>query len=229
MALNVIVSYDDTDNDHDALMLGRVLAEAGATLTLAYVRHTTQSQRSREELEEHEAEALLERGARWLDDLDVDHRVIVSASTGEGLKWLAEQEEADIVVFGSDYRTSPGRVAPQRSAQTLLDGGPAAVAIAPANYRADRNPRILSVGVRAIPGDDAAIETARSLADRLDATVTRDERHVDLLVVGSRAEAPEGRVMLSSQAQNEIENATAPVLVVGRGVALHFAAPIYVS
>jgi nucleotide-binding universal stress UspA family protein len=229
MALNVIVSYDDTDNDHDALMLGRVLAEAGANLTLAYVRHTTHSQRSREELEEHEAEALLERGARWLDDLDVDHRVIVSGSTGEGLKWLAEQEEADIVVFGSDYRTSPGRVAPQCSAQTLLECGPAAVAIAPANYRADRSPSILSVGVREIPGDDAAIETARSLAERFDATVTRDERHVDLLVVGSRAEAPEGRVMLSSQAQNEIENSTAPVLVVARGVALHFAAPIYVS
>jgi nucleotide-binding universal stress UspA family protein len=229
MTLNAIVSYDDTDNDHDALMLGRVLAEAGATVTLAYVRHTTQSQRSREELAEHEAEALLERGARWLDDLDVDHRVVVSGSTGEGLKWLAEQEEADIVVFGSDYRTPPGRVAPQRSAQTLLEGGPAAVAIAPANYRADRHPRILSVGVRAIPGDDAAIETARSLAERLDATVTRDERHVDLLVVGSRAEAPQGRVMLSSQAQNEIERATAPVLVVARGVELHFAAPIYVS
>ena len=64
MAPKTIVSYDDTLNDHDALALGRVLAEAGAELQLAYVRHTTQSQRSREELEEHEAEALLERGAR---------------------------------------------------------------------------------------------------------------------------------------------------------------------
>src|SRR5205807_2477895 len=135
MTLNAIVSYDDTDNDHDALMLGRVLAEAGANLTLAYVRHATQSQRSREELEEHEAEALLERGARWLGDLEANHRVVVSASTGEGLKWLAEQEEADVVVFGSDYRTPPGRVAPQHSAQCLLECGPSAVAIAPANYR----------------------------------------------------------------------------------------------
>ena len=32
MSLNAIVSYDDTSNDHDALMLGRVLAEAGARL-----------------------------------------------------------------------------------------------------------------------------------------------------------------------------------------------------
>src|SRR5947209_376845 len=96
-----IISYDDTLNDHDALALGRLLGRAGAELMLAYVRHTTQAQRSREELEEHEAWALLQRGARWLDDLDVERRVIVSASTGTGLRWLAEHEGADIVVFGS--------------------------------------------------------------------------------------------------------------------------------
>jgi nucleotide-binding universal stress UspA family protein len=203
-------------------MLGRVLAEAGAQLTLAYVRHTTQSERAREELEEHEAEALLERGAGWLGDIEAERRVIVSASTGDGLKWLAEQEEADIVVFGSDYRTAAGHVAPQHSAQTLLEGGPAAVAIAPANYRSDRAPRINAVGVLAVPGDDDAIATARELAERLGARVTRDEREVDLLVVGSRMEAPEGRVMVTAQAQNEIENATAPVLVVPRGVTIHF-------
>src|SRR5881227_612460 len=123
MAPKAIVSYDDTLNDQDALTLARVLADAGASLTLAYVRHTTQTEHTREELEEHEAEALLERGARWLDAIDVERRVVVSASTGEGIKWLAEQEEADIVVFGSDYRTPPGHVAPQRSADKLLEGG----------------------------------------------------------------------------------------------------------
>src|SRR5436190_15725179 len=70
MATKAIISYDDTPNDHDALMLGRVLAEAGVELTLAYVRHTTQAERRREELEEHEAHGLLERGARWLDGID---------------------------------------------------------------------------------------------------------------------------------------------------------------
>jgi nucleotide-binding universal stress UspA family protein len=221
-----IISYDDTLNDHDALMFGRVLAEAGASITLAYVRHTTQARADREELEEHEAEDLLERGARWLGDLDVSRRIVVSASTGEGLKWLAEQEDADIVVFGSDYRTAAGHVAPQHSTQTLLEGGPAAVAIAPANYRSARELQIRRIGVLADPGDDAAIETARELADQLHAALTRDERQVDLLIVGSRSEAPVGRVMVTAQAQNAIENSTAPVLVVARGVALHFAAPV---
>jgi nucleotide-binding universal stress UspA family protein len=223
---DAIVSYDDTLNDHDALMLGRVLAEAGASLTLAYVRHTTQAEHTREELEDHEAQALLERGARWLDDIDVERRVIVSASTGEGLKHLAEEEEADIVVFGSDYRTSPGHVLPQKSAQALLEGGTAAVAIAPANYRSNREPQIHRIGILAAPGDDSTIETARNLAERFDATLTRDERQVDLLVVGSRSEAPEGRVMISAQTQNAIENSTAPVLVLARGVTLEFRAPL---
>jgi nucleotide-binding universal stress UspA family protein len=229
MAPNAIISYDDTLNDHDALMLGRVLAAAGAQLTLAYVRHTTQSERSREELAEHEAETLLERGARWLDQADVARRVIVSASTGEGLRWLAEQEDADIVVFGSDYRTAAGHVAPQHSTQTLLEGGPAAVAIAPANYRSHRTPRISTVGVLPNSGDDAAIDTARELAESFGATLSTAERGVDLLVVGSRSEAPEGRVMITAQAQNAIENATAPVLVVARAVRLRFALPVAVS
>jgi nucleotide-binding universal stress UspA family protein len=226
MAPKAIVSYDDSLNDHDALMLGRVLADAGASLTLAYVRHTTQAQRDREELEEHEAEALIERGARWLGDIEVARRVVVSASTGEGLKWLAEQEDADIVVFGSDYRTAAGHVSPQHSTQTLLEDGPAGVAIAPANYRSDRTREIRRIGLLADPGDDAAIQTARELAEQFEATLTRDERLVDLLVVGSRSEARQGRVMITAQAQNAIENSTAPVLVVPRGVAIRFATPI---
>jgi nucleotide-binding universal stress UspA family protein len=222
MAVKAIVSYDDTLNDHDALMLGRALAEADVELTLAYVRHTTQDEREREQLEDHGAQALLERGARWLDDLDVERRVVVSASTGEGLARLAEEEEADIIVFGSDYRTAAGHVAPQRSTQTLLEHGPAALAIAPANYRSLREPRIGVVGLLAAPGDDAAIATGRSLAARFDARLTRDERHVDLLLVGSRIEAADGRVMITAQAQNAIENARCPVLVLPRGVEIEF-------
>jgi nucleotide-binding universal stress UspA family protein len=226
MAPKTIVSYDDTLNDHDALALGRLLSHAGAELELAYVRHTTQAERSREELEEHEAEALLERGARWLDDLDVPRRVLVSGSTGEGLAWLAEHEDAQIIVFGSDYRTAAGHVQPGTSAQHLIEGGPAALAVAPANYRSEREPLIRTIGLIASPGDDAAIETARGLAEAFGATVTRDESRVDVLVVGSRPEAPQGRVMVTAQAEDAIENATAPVLIVPRGVPVRFGAAV---
>jgi nucleotide-binding universal stress UspA family protein len=222
MAPKVIVSYDDTQNDRDALTLGRVLAEAGAELTLAYVRHFTQFRPEAEELAEHEAQALLERGTRWLQDLSVERRVILSASTGEGLGRLAEQEQADIIVFGSDYRTGAGHVSIGRSAQTLLERGPAALAFAPSMFHARAGGEVRTVGVLPGSADEAAIETAFSLAGQWGATVVDRERGVDLLVVGSRPETPHGRVTISSRSQNAIQEATVPVLVVARGAALRF-------
>lgn len=222
MTPKAIVSYDDTPNDHDALMLSQVLAEAGVELMLTYVRHATEDEREREELEEHEAEALLERGARILGDLEVSRRVVLNGSTAEGLAWVAEQEEAQIIVFGSDYRTAAGHVSPQKSTQTLLDGGPAAIAIAPANYRSERARTFGRLGLITWPDDQAVSAAASDLGQILGARVARDEPHVDLLIVGSRPEAPEGRVVISSAAQNAIEEATSPVLVVPRGASLRF-------
>jgi nucleotide-binding universal stress UspA family protein len=216
MAPHAIISYDDTPSDQDALVLGHLLADAGARLTLAYVRHTREG-------DECAAHDLLERGALWLDDVvGVERRVVVSASTGEGLRWLATQDDADVVVFGSDYRTAAGHVCPGRSAQTLLESGPAALAIAPADYRRHRDDELRTVGLLAEPGDDAALETARALAETFGAIVTRDEPRVDVLVVGSRHEAPEGRVLISSQTANAVEQATCPVLIVARGAPIEF-------
>jgi nucleotide-binding universal stress UspA family protein len=224
MGPKAIVSYDDTLNDHDALALGRVLAGFGAELELAYVRHTVQADRSREELDQGQAEALLERGARWLDNLDVSRRVVLSASTGEGLAWLAADENADIVVFGSDYRTAAGHVDPGTSARRLLEGGTAAVAIAPANYRSHRDVTIRTVGV--LDGDPAARQTANEIADRLGAlVVSAPAAKIDFLVVSSRPEGSQGHVMISAQATNAIESATVPVLVVPRGTPVRFAVP----
>jgi nucleotide-binding universal stress UspA family protein len=222
MTPRAIISYDDTQNDHDALALGRVLGDAGAKLTLAYVRHATQGRPDREQLAHHEAEALLERGSVWLDDPDVERRVVMSPSTSEGLSWLATQVRADVIVFGSDYRTRNGYVAIGRSAQALLENGLTALALAPANYAAAAQREVGTIGVLAGSADEAAIETAFALAGRLGAKVTDGNRGVGLLVVGSRPEARDGRVMITSAAQNAIEEANSPVLVVGRGVPLNF-------
>ena len=66
MATKIIVSYDGTDNDLDALALGRVLGGAGASLALAYVRHSHEVESGRERLAEGDAKALLEQGAAAL-------------------------------------------------------------------------------------------------------------------------------------------------------------------
>src|SRR6266540_7341562 len=156
----IIVSYDDTDNDRDALGLGRSLGELGGDISLAYVRHTQQPDSSREALEEKDAEELLEHGVEALGDDKTPRHVVVHASTGTGLWELAESEKADVIVFGSDYRTASGAVMPGTSAQKMLTGGPVAVAIAPAGYR-NRDGEIKTIGVLTEEdGDDAPVQTA---------------------------------------------------------------------
>src|SRR5689334_16178210 len=116
MSSNVIISYDGTPNDDDALALGRMLAPAGFTPALAYVRHAREFDPSREEIAQHDAEQRLERGTALLGDPDIKRHVVLGASTGDALAQLAETEGAAMIVFGSDYRTPPGRVEPGTSA-----------------------------------------------------------------------------------------------------------------
>lgn len=222
MTTHAIVSYDDTPNDRDALALGSLLQEAGARLTLGYVRHATHAQPDRERLAAHEAEALLERGAASLGDLTVDRRVVISPSTGEGLGRLADEIDADLVVFGSEYRTGAGHVAVGRSAERLLENGTVAIAIAPAAYAAVPGVRPARIGVLPGTAEEAAVSTARALAARLDTEAVDSARHVGLLVVGSRPEARDGHVILTSAARRAIEDATVPVLVVARSAELRF-------
>jgi nucleotide-binding universal stress UspA family protein len=226
MTPRIIVSYDDTDNDRDALALGRLLAHGGADLSVAYVRHAHQDNPSREAQSEKEAEALLERGAESIGAPDLERHVVMNASTGDGLLELAQREKADLVVFGSDYRTAPGNVIPGTSAQRLLRGGRVAVAVAPADLRSRSSVSVSRIGVLADEGDDAPETTARSLAAALGASVNDDpDEPADLVVVGSREGAPEGRVELSAAAGYAVETATTPVIAVPRGKPVPLAEP----
>jgi nucleotide-binding universal stress UspA family protein len=219
MALKIIVSYDDTDNDRDALALGRLLAINGAQLSLAYVRHSAGGA-----LDQKEAEELLARGAESVGTPDMPRHVVVNAGTSVGLGELAEKEQADVIVFGSEYRTAQGLVKPGISAHKLLLGGPAAIAVAPAGLREHPSVSVNTVGVIA-EGDEAARATADSLAEALGASVVEfSGQRVDLLVVGSRPESPQGKVTLSASSDYAVEAANYPVIVIPRGVALDFGA-----
>lgn len=217
---NVIISYDGTYNEDDAVALGRVFAEAGAEVSLAYVRHVAEAETSREILAQHEAEALLERGAVLLGDRDIERHVVTDRSTPSGLRALAERIGGDAVVFCSDSHTAKGHVAVGNSARRLLEGGPVAVAIAPAGFAKSAPDGVGRIGV---VGDGSAHATAESLAAALGGeVVTADRQELDALVVGSRPEAEQGRVSISAASENLIENATCPVLVVAHGSALSF-------
>jgi nucleotide-binding universal stress UspA family protein len=227
MSANIIISYDGTYNEDDAVALGRVFAEAGASVSLAYVRHSPEAETSREILAQHEAEALLERGAELLGDPDTQRHVVTDRSTPEGLSVLAERIGADAIVFCSDSHTAKGHVAVGNSAQRLLNGGRTAVAIAPAGLAGSADARVRRVSVA---GDGSAHDTAQALARALGAELSSaGGQDAGLLVVGSRPEAEEGRVSLSAASENLIEIATSPVLVVARGSALSFGGVAAVS
>ena len=222
MAPKVIISYDGTDNDRDALALGKLFGEAGAPLELADVRHAQEEESRQEALAQAAAEALLTEGANSLGNPELPRHVVLSASTGEGLSALATEEGADIVVFGSEYRTTRGHLQPGTSAQRMLEGGPVAVAIAPAGvHDGGLGPKV--VGAIGEVGDRSPLETAASLADRLGAEVAeKADSEVDLLVVGSQPLAAPGRVAMTAAAQYVVETSRCPVLVLARGKTVRF-------
>jgi nucleotide-binding universal stress UspA family protein len=114
-------------------------------------------------------------------------------------------------------------VLPGTSASYLLQGGPVAVAIAPAGMHETPNGNIATLGEVSEPGDWSARETAHALAAALGAEMAPQADYaVDLLVVGSQAGALVGRVVISAAAQYIIENARCPVLVVPRGERVQF-------
>ncbi len=220
MSTDIIVSYDGTPNDDDALALGRIFAAAGARLALAYVRHSREFDPRREQIAQHDAERRLDQGAALLDQPDVPRHVVVSASTGEGLARLAEEEQATMIVFGSDYRTTPGHVEPGTTAQHLLEGGAIAIAVAPAGMRAGSDAGISTIAVSPPDGDGAVQETATGLAGKLGATLLDPGRSADLVLVGSQDGAPEGRIALSGATRTQLDSVRSAVLVLPRGKSL---------
>jgi nucleotide-binding universal stress UspA family protein len=221
MSSELIVSYDGTPNDDDALALGRLLARTGASLALAYIRHSHEFDPAREELAQHDASRRLEQGAAWLGEPDIPKHVVFSGSTGEGLEQLAESEQAAAIVFGSDYRTAPGRAEPGTSAERILDGGAVAIGVAAAGLRRVGDAGLASIAVA--PGSDGAAEqTAGALAAKLGASVVElGSSPVDLIVVGSQPGAPAGRITLSGATRTMLNSAArGSVLVVPAGVPL---------
>lgn len=228
-ATKIIVSYDGTNNEDDAIALGRILASAGGEVALAYVRHSHEPESEREALAQNEAESLLERGAALLGSSDVQRHVVADRSTPEGLRALAERTGAGLVVFCSDSHTAKGHIGIGNSAQRLLENGPVAVAIAPAGLAQRSDSHLQRVAYTEDAGDASAKETAAALAGALGVGVVGSHEPAELLVAGSRPEAEPGRVNVSAASMRLIEDAAWSVVIVPRGVALAFGAAVSLS
>ena len=120
-----------------------------------------------------------------------------------------------MIVFGSEYRTAPGTVKPGISAHKLLLGGPAAIAVAPAGLHSSPSVSVNTIGV-IDEGDEAARRDRGEPRRRRSAPRVAEfgGGPVDLLVVGSRPESPQGKVTLSASSDYAVEAATYPVMVV---------------
>src|SRR5271154_5662446 len=81
----IIVSYDGTANEEDAIPLGRLLGGAGAEVSLAYVRHNPETDSVREEIAQAEAESVLDHGVELLGTQGAKRHVVTDRSTPQGL------------------------------------------------------------------------------------------------------------------------------------------------
>jgi nucleotide-binding universal stress UspA family protein len=228
MSVKIIVSYDGTANEDDAIALGRLFGRAGAEVSLAYVRHSHEPDSDSEKVAQRQAHGLLEGGVELLGDSKAHLHVVTDRSTPEGLAALAEREGADVIVFCSDSHTAKGSVSIGNSAERLLEGGRTAIAIAPVDLAESASGAGIQLAdLRSVvavgDGEGGARETAESLAAALGATVEPvANEQTDLLVIDSRPEAEPGRISLSSSATHLIEISNCSVLVLPRGVKLQF-------
>ncbi len=223
MSARLIVSYDGTTNDDDALALGQMLAGTTSALALAYVRHAREYDPRREQVAEHDAMRRLEHGTTWLQDPDIPRHVVLDPSTATGLAKLAAAEQAAIVVFGSDYRTPPGRVEPGGAAQVMLSGGTVAIAVAQAGLRLGGHGQVQRISVSPSEDDRAAQDTASALAEAIGAELVAAEDHAaDLIIVGSSPTAAPGQIALSGAARAKLDSARGSVLVLARETPIPF-------
>ena len=118
--------------------------------------------------------------------------MVVDPSTSAGLAKLAASEGAQLILFGSDYRTPPGRVEPGGAAQGLLEGSPVAIGVAAAGLRTRGDARIQTISV-AGDADGAAHQSAEALAQALGADILDGAGDADLILVDSQSHGPEGQ------------------------------------
>jgi nucleotide-binding universal stress UspA family protein len=165
----IIVGVDEQPAGRDAIALAHDLMTAGGGLTLAHVHRaeTMPVHASNPGFQAAERERSLALLAEVRDAAGINAaRICVgSASVGRGLHELAEQENADLLVVGSNRRGLLGRVLIADDTQHALDGAPCAVAVAPAAY-AQRSPVLTEIGVGydASPESEHALATARAFA-----------------------------------------------------------------
>lgn len=207
MTGKVLVAVDGASGGRDAIALARVLAPPSARMVLTNVYGVG-------------ADADPARTGRSAGGL-----------AGRALHRLARKESAELLVVGSSHRGPTGRTMLGGQTLAALNGSSCAVGIAPRGYgMAEPEVRIVGVGDAGTAESELAVSVARELAERHGAAlevraVTEGDpaqelatmaEHLDLLVLGSRAYGPTGRLLSGGTSTQLARRAACPLLVVPR-------------
>lgn len=168
--MKIVVGWSGTEESRDALRLGAELAALlPAHLVVASViQPGILPSDLPDRLEWVERFENLFEGAREeLGDLEFSIRETVD-DPAEGLRELALQEGANLVVLGSTHRGLIGRMFPGSVAERMLTDGTCALAIAPQDYASSKQHvglGIVGLGYDGSPASQAALRLAARLAE----------------------------------------------------------------
>jgi nucleotide-binding universal stress UspA family protein len=211
MTGKVLVAVDGASGGRDAIALARVLAPPSARMVLTNVYGVGTDNE--------------------LDSADADQAARPGVLAGRALHRLARKESAALLVVGSSHRGPTGRTMLGGQTLAALNGSSCAVAIAPRGYgMAEPVVRTVGVGDAGTAESELAVRTAQELATRhgaaLEVRAVTDgdpaeelatmAEHLDLLVLGSRAYGPSGRLLSGSTSMRLARRTACPLLVVPR-------------
>lgn len=166
----IVVGWDGTDSGRDALRLAAELHEQlGGLLVVASVLGSALPGMAGSRGERADQAAELERLARErLGDVEISFREALEGPAAQGLREVAEEEGATLVVIGSPHRGTLGRTLLGSTAEKLLELAPCPLAVAPRDYAASEHVGlgIVGVGYDESPQSRAALGLAARIARR---------------------------------------------------------------
>lgn len=193
----IVVGVQDPDAARDAVTLALDLAAPGARIVVTALAVDPLSDPRVGPMLAGERIAMAARSAGIVraellgraGDVVVTEDVRPASSVGAGMRAVALDHAADLIVVGASRRSPALRLVGVTGVRAALDRAPCAVAIAPRGY-AEAAPRLRRIGAGwdHTPAADAAVE----LADRLARNCGVDLRVVRVVSPGPRAMAPLG-------------------------------------
>jgi nucleotide-binding universal stress UspA family protein len=166
----IVVGLGTSDRSADALALAQLLAESlGAPLVLAHNQPGEAVQELLESEDDQLMRSLSDAGFAQVQDLLTDHhepgfRVARAVSPTDGLRQIAEQENAQLIVIGPSEPSGLGRLRPRSVGERLLAETRLPVAMAPRGYaRAERSLSRITSAFDGSPESRRALEWAAHL------------------------------------------------------------------